>query len=119
MRGDINIVNRAIVRGLDDGSPIGTDDRKSYCSQVSGAFNGFLRKRIEYMIRMQQDELANPMGAREQDLFHKGTINALSLLLDWDKEISAELSGYQNSRKEVNQNSPSEDDGGVIITSVL
>lgn len=114
-RGDMNIVNRLIKRGLDDGSPNNTEERKAYTAMVSASFDGFLRVRIEYMIRKQEEELRNPMGAREQDLFHKGTINALALLLDWGDEMQQEYSSYL-PRKEVNQmsdNIPATNDGTI------
>jgi hypothetical protein len=117
-KGDINIVNRAIARGLDDGSPRGHNERIAYCAQVVGAFTGFLKVRLEYMIRQQEAELRNPMGAREQDLFHKGSINAFSLLLDWGDEIQNEYTSY-GPKKEVNQNTPDEAGGGEIISSVI
>ena len=120
-RGDINIVNRAIRRGLDDGSPQAGEQeaRKQYCAIVSGAFDSFLRARIEYMIRQQERELCNPMGAREQDLFHKGTVNALSLLLNWGDEMAQEYSSY-GPKKEVNQLTSDAVQGsdGVIISSM-
>ena len=118
-KADINAVNRAIKRGLNDGSPVGEDARKSYCAVIIGAFEGGVKDKLEYMIRMQQEELSNPLSVREQDLFHKGTINAFSLLLDWYKEIQSEFASYQNP-KEVNINSTDvgANEDGVIISAL-
>ncbi len=113
-RGDVNIVKRTVKYGLNDGSPEGQDARTVYCASIIGAFESGLKERIEYCIRMQQDELSNPMSAREQDLFHKGAINAFSLLLDWYAEIQSEFASYQN-KKEVNVNSLNDE----IIRSVI
>lgn len=118
-RGDMNIVKRAVARGLDDGSPSGEDARKIYSGLVSGAYDSWLRLRLEYMIRLQERELNNPMGTREQDILCKGAINAFSLLLDFGDEMKQEFASYQ-PQKEVNQmdrNSPS--GSGEIISSML
>lgn len=117
-KADVSKVNRIIKRGLDDGSPTGEDARKSYCAMLIGAFEGGLKSKIEYMIRLQQEEMSNPLSVREQDLFHKGTINALSLLLDWYGEIQSEFASYQN-KKEVNVNMVDTNSENEIIRSVI
>lgn len=117
-RGDLNIVKRAVSRGLNDGSPALEEDRKIYTAVVSSAFRDFLAQRLEYMIRQQEGELKNPMSTREMDILSKGAINAFSLLLDWGEEMAKEYASY-GPKKEVNQNSPDQGGGSEIISSAL
>ena len=119
-KADLNHVKKAIKRGLNDGSPEGEDARKSYCAMLIGAFEGGLKDKIEYLVRLQQEALSDPMSVRERDLFHKGAINAFSLLLDWYGEIQSEFASYQN-KKEVNINNVNDanQSGDIIINSMV
>jgi hypothetical protein len=119
-KADLNYVKKVIKRGLNDGSPTGEDARKNYCAMLIGAFEGGLKERIEYLVRLQLDELANPLSVRERDLLHKGAVNAFSLLLDWYVEIQSEFASYQN-KKEVNINNVNDENqsGDIIINSIM
>lgn len=95
---------------LGDPEPTSDGERMEYAGRVNGFFIDILNKKIQYMISLQYQELADPTHSKDMDMFIKGTINGLSLLLDWGEEKAGEYQQYKNS------NAPNEGDaGGDII----
>jgi hypothetical protein len=84
-------------KSIDDGSPVNPIERMEYTGRVSGFFKDIFEKKIYSMLTEQHNELANPLNTRDTDLQIKGTINALSLLLDWGDECMSEYLSYMEN----------------------
>lgn len=86
-----------IQYNIEDRSPSDTLERKAYMTRVALFFQEIFNDRLKLMISEQQQELSNPTNPEKYDQFIKGTINALSLLLDWgDQCINEHLADNQN-----------------------
>lgn len=75
---------------IDDGEPTNPDERKGYVAQVSGFYNLILKKKLEAMIAEQVGALQNVQNSNEEDKIIKGTINGISLLMDWCDTMESE-----------------------------
>ena len=92
---------KTITFRVDDGFPIDPQEQRAYVAEVSGFFERILRPKIENLIYLQTQALANPQNTREDDLYYKANINALSLILDWgDENHTAHISNIANPNQE-------------------
>lgn len=75
---------------IGDPEPSDVEVRKAYVAQVSAFFTNFGNAKLNYLVGQLLKELMNPLNKREDDVIIKGTINALSKVLDWADAMIAE-----------------------------
>jgi len=95
--------NPLVLYRMDDPSPDDSEERYGYLAKVVGFFTDVFENKLKHMVSQQQSELSNPANSDKVDMLHKGTINSLSLLLDWGDECKNEMmSKAKNDEDNIN-----------------
>lgn len=75
---------------IGDPEPTDVEARKAYVTEVATFFRKFGNAKLQYLISQLLGQLMSPLNKREDDVIIKGTINALSKVLDWADVMIAE-----------------------------